>query len=75
MYISNLNDNDLALFKHLDGTITNIYFKNSLVYGDGNVAGIAINATDASLNNVLYDGTVINKGSTKSCLTGESFNS
>ena len=65
MYISNLNDNDLALFKHLDGTITNIYFKNSLVYGDGNVAGIAINATDASLNNVLYDGTVINKGSSK----------
>ena len=66
LYISSNTEENIALFENLEGVIEDLYITNSISYGNGNVAGIAINSNNAVLKNVLYDGFVINKGLLKS---------
>lgn len=60
LYIGNGESKDLSFFTNLEGNISNLYFTNSVIYGGSNTAGIAATATNANLNNVLYNGYVIN---------------
>lgn len=52
---------ELALFTNLEGTLSNIYFDNIMINGGKITAGIAVNLNNATINNVLVDGFVINK--------------
>ena len=61
LYISDENVNDLGLFTNLEGTVTNLYVENALIYGGVRTGGIASNATNAKLSNVLFNGYVIGK--------------
>ncbi len=65
LHITDPVEEDQALFKNLEGTLTDLYIKNSVVSGNGNVAGIAVNAIGATLTNVVYDGYVLNNSSSK----------
>ena len=35
--------------------IDDLYIKNSVIYGDGMVSGIAINSDNATLKNIIYE--------------------
>ena len=65
LQIGNSNKEKVALFENLEGTVSDLYVTNSLTYGNGEVAGLAINANKTTLSNVLYDGFIINKGLSK----------
>lgn len=65
LYMYNTDRDSTAIFENLNGNINDIYINNSMIYGAGNIAGIAINADNSTLNNVLLDGTVINKSEFK----------
>ena len=53
-----------ALFPNLSGNISNLYLENSLVLGKDEAAGFATNANNATISNVLFNGTVISKAGT-----------
>ncbi len=55
---------ELALFNNLSGTVENVYFKNSLVYGGSSSAILANNVNYGEVNNVSVDGIVVGTGST-----------
>lgn len=60
LYMTNEND-EIALFTNLEGTISNLYVENALIYG-GNVAGgISTRASNSLIKNVLLDGYVVGK--------------
>lgn len=63
--ITDSTKHDLALFENLEGIVTDLYITNSIVYGSGNVSGIAVNSNKATLTNVIYDGFVVNKSISK----------
>lgn len=65
LHITDSSKENLALFENLEGTIKDLYITNSVVYGVGNVSGIAVNATNATLSNLVYDGFVVNKSLSK----------
>jgi len=65
MYMSELEKENLALFENLEGSLNDLYITNSIMYGKGNVAGIAVSASSATLKNIVYDGNIINKSDTK----------
>lgn len=65
LHLSSSEKENLAMFENLDGTITDLYIKNSFTYGKGDVAGIAVNSNGATLNNVIYDGIVVNDSDLK----------
>lgn len=58
LYITD-NKEELGLFTNLSGDVNNLYVKNSLVYGGVLTGGIASTTTNATLNNILFDGFVI----------------
>ena len=63
--MANSVEGDWALFKNLNGAVSDLYITNSVVSGNGNVAGVAINSNAATLTNVVYDGYVLNKKTLK----------
>lgn len=65
LHLSNLEKDNLALFENLEGTISDLYINNSIVYGKGDIAGIAVNSNNATLNNAVYDGIVVNRSDAK----------
>lgn len=65
LHLSNIEKENLAMFENLDGAISDLYISNSVVYGKGNVSGIAVNSNGATLNNVIYDGFVVNRSDIK----------
>lgn len=65
LYITDSENDDIALFKNLDGQVNDLYISNSVIYGKGNVAGLVVNTTDSTLNNIMYEGFVVNKSSSK----------
>ena len=67
LYIADANSSNVSFFTNLEGEVTDLYFSNSVVNGNFQTAGVAVNATNASLSNVLYDGYII--GSDDSSLT------
>jgi len=65
LYITSEEEENLGLFTNLSGNVSNLYVENSLIYGANNTAGIASNANNASISNVLFNGYVIGASSTK----------
>lgn len=65
MYVFDSEKSEVSLFENLGGVFKDVYFSNSLVYGKGNISGLAINTQDSSISNLSYDGYVINKSETK----------
>ena len=65
LYLTNSEKENLSLFENLGGIINDLYLSNSVVYGKGNVAGVAINANAATLKNIIYDGVVVNNSNIK----------
>ena len=61
LYLTESSSENLAFFQNLEGSIQNLFFKNTLVYGGTNTAGLAISSDDVTLNNVLFDGFISNK--------------
>ncbi|NLL01813.1 MAG: hypothetical protein GX265_02195 [Mollicutes bacterium] len=61
LYLTDSSSENLALFENLEGNIQNLFFKNVLVYGGSNTAGLAISTDDLSVNNVIFDGYIVNK--------------
>ena len=69
LYIADANADEVSFFTNLEGEVSNLYFSNSVINGNSLTAGVAINANNANLSNILYDGYVI--GSDKDALTEE----
>lgn len=65
IFLENYEQENLGLFKNLQGNISNLYIKNSVVIGKGDVSGLAVNSETAEIKNVVYDGFVINKSASK----------
>lgn len=59
MYLSKENTDNLGIFTNLEGTIKNIYFENSFIYGGKTTGGLASNSNGAFIQNVLVNGYVI----------------
>lgn len=59
LYIDESIDGQNALFTNLEGDISNLYIRNSVIYGGNITAGVASMAKDSVLTNVSYDGFVI----------------
>lgn len=64
MYLADSLNYDLGLIKNLEGTINNIYITNSVVYGIGNVSGVIVNSNNSTINNLIYNGYVVNRSET-----------
>ena len=63
LYITNETEDELSLFKNVEGTIKNLYLENTMIYG-GNKTSSLINTTSNTLiENVFTSGNVV---STKS---------
>lgn len=65
LYMYNEDENGISMFKNLKGNVSDLYITNSMIYGTGDVSGIAVNAENAIINNTIFDGTVINKSESK----------
>ena len=59
LYIDESLDEQNALFTNLEGNISNLYIKNSIIHGGKIVAGVASKTKNANLTNVSYDGFVV----------------
>lgn len=59
LYITSSEEENLALFESVSGSIKDLYISNSMVYGGYNTAMLAIDSNSASINNVMIDGFVI----------------
>ena len=58
-YVTDQNEEKLGLFTDLEGTVTDLYVENSVVYGGSISGGIASNSRNNTLNNIIYNGFVI----------------
>ena len=65
LYINDSVNSNLALFENLEGKINDLYITNSVVAGKGYVAGLAVNSKNSTIENVIYDGYIINKNDYK----------
>jgi hypothetical protein len=61
LYMTSNTENDLALFDSIGGSVSNLYITNSIIYGGNNTSMLAINSSDANIENVMIDGYVIGK--------------
>ena len=59
LYIDESIDEQNALFTNLEGNISNLYIKNSIIYGGKVVAGVASKTNNSTLTNISYNGYVI----------------
>ncbi len=59
LYITDQTKDNLGLFTNLEGSVKNLYVDNSLIYGGINSGGITSNATNSTIENVIFDGLVI----------------
>ncbi len=64
LYLTSDSANNLALFTDLSGTVENLYVENALVYGGNISAGIASNASETTIKDVLFDGNVVGNSGT-----------
>ncbi len=68
-YITSETSEELALFTNMQGSITDLYVENSLIYGGKVTAGITSTSTNATIKNALFNGYVIGKNSDLSKLS------
>ena len=59
LYIDESISGQNALFTNLEGNVSNLYIKNSVIYGGNVVAGVASKTKNSVITNVSYDGYVI----------------
>ena len=59
LYIDEVIDEQNALFTNLEGNISNLYIKNSIIYGGKITGGLASKTKNSILTNISYDGFVI----------------
>ena len=59
LYIDEPTGEQNGLFTNLEGNVSNLYVENSIIYGGKIVGGIASKASNATLNNILYNGYVV----------------
>lgn len=59
LYITDKEASNLGLFTNLQGSVSDLYVENSLIYGGNITGGIASNASNTTLKNVLYNGYVV----------------
>ena len=52
-------EEQLALFTNLEGTVENLYIENAMVYGGSSTAILASNTNNATIKNVYTEGNVI----------------
>ncbi len=74
LYLTDSSSENLALFDDLQGSIQNLFFKNILVYGGTNTAGLAISSDDLTVNNIVFDGYIVNKQQVTNKITTGSLN-
>ena len=74
LYITSNSLESLGLFTNLEGDIRNLYVENAFVYGGKITGGIASNATNTHLTNVLFNGYVIGNNSSISHQSETSLN-
>ncbi len=60
LYIT--EEKQTAIFDNLSGNIKNLFIENIIVTGKDNVAGLALNADDLSLENIYINGSVSTYG-------------
>lgn len=63
LYVTSESKSELALFTGLTGGVNNLKVRNALVYGGDVTGGIAGSASDADIEDILFDGFVIGKTS------------
>lgn len=61
LYITSETKNELGLFTNLNGSISNLYVTDALIYGGIYTGGISSTATDSTIKNTLFDGYVIGR--------------
>lgn len=54
-----LNDDNISLFTNLSGEIANLIIDNALVYGTYEASGVVLNANNASIKNIIFNGNVV----------------
>lgn len=62
LYISN-DSEKLGLFTNLTGEIKDLYIENSVVYGGNITGGLASDANNSDITNILYNGYIIGNDS------------
>ncbi len=50
---------DKALFDNLGGKVENLYLDNAFIHGENYLAGVVLNAFNATIKNVIFNGIVI----------------
>ncbi len=58
LYISS-NEEETSIFKNLGGNISDLYIENSVVTGGNITSGLAINASNNNIKNLVYNGFII----------------
>ncbi|MDD4188121.1 MAG: hypothetical protein PHX04_05150 [Bacilli bacterium] len=61
LYITDSSKTNLSTFEKVEGNISNLFFKNTLVYGGTTTSGLTSFASDATFTNVIFDGYVASK--------------
>jgi len=64
LYIDDTNEEQNALFTNLEGNVSNLYIKNSVIYGGKIAAGIAAKASNSNLTNISFNGYIISDETT-----------
>lgn len=59
LYIDESLGEQNALFTNLEGNISNLYIKNSIIYGGKITAGLASKTNNSTLTNISYSGFVV----------------
>ena len=52
-------EQDLALFKNLSGTVENLYLENTFIYGGANTTSLAANTSNATVKDIFVNGYVV----------------
>ena len=52
-------DQNLALFNNLSGTVENLYLENTFIYGGANTSSLAANTNNAKVKDIYVNGYVI----------------
>lgn len=52
-------EQNLALFNNLSGTVENLYLENTFIYGGANTSSLAANTTNAKVKDIYVNGYVI----------------
>ena len=66
LYITDENNEQLALFTNLEGDIHDLYVENAAIYGGTITGGIASITHNTLLKNILFDGHVVGKSTLSS---------